>query len=64
MTTQIKASPNKNLRHYTVRIIHRGQTLHKYRTERMSREDFQDAAYNTERDWSNYIRFNELKKIK
>jgi len=61
---QLKVSRDKKLRHYTVRIVKGRDTIAKYRTDRMTPEEFEEASYNTDRDWYNYIRFNELKKIK
>lgn len=51
----MKVTSNKTKRTYT--IVLNGN---KYRTTELSKEEFEELDYNTESDWINYIRTNQV----
>ena len=55
----MKATANKSARTYTLRF-----DGNKYRTVRMSKEEFDNAYYYTENDWKNFLRGSEYYKVK
>ena len=56
---QIKVTPNKSQRTYTIRR----QGI-KFRTLQMSREEFDSAEYWTGQDWSNFLKTDEYYIVK
>ena len=55
-----KVTSNKKLRHFTLWTI----TGSKYRTNPMSKEEFQDAENNTASDWGYFLRSNDYYPVK
>lgn len=55
---QMKVTSNKRERTFTITT-----EVAKYRTLPMSREEFEDAQYNTPGDWEAYIRREECEVI-
>jgi len=53
--TTIKVKPNHSQRTYTIRTYVKGLPSSKYRTYKMSKEEFNSCLYNTERDWREYL---------
>ena len=51
----MKVTSNKTNRTYT--IVLNGN---KYRTTKLTQDEFEQFEYNTESDWKNYIRTNEV----
>lgn len=47
----IKATPNYKNRTFTLRKYFEGKLYAKYRTVRLSEDEFEDLLYNTEGDW-------------
>ena len=50
-----KITSNQSKRHYTIYL--NGSV---YRTSKLSKLEFEELDYNTEKDWINYVRTNEL----
>lgn len=55
----MKATANKSARTYTLRV-----DGNKYRTIRMSKEEFESAYYWTENDWRQFLKTDEYYKVK
>ena len=55
----MKITSNKSARTYTIR-----DNGNKYRTIRMSKEEFESAYYWTENDWKNFLKTDEYYKVK
>jgi len=51
---QISATPNYSARTFTIRV--EGS---KYRTIRLSKDEFQSCENNTGNDWQNFLRSND-----
>lgn len=56
MSNQIKVTANENRRTYTIRQQESGRTWAKYRTVRLSREEFEELQQNTSEDWLSFLR--------
>lgn len=56
---EITVKSNKSKRTYT--IAYNGG---KFRTSELSKPEFQELDFNTNNDWYNYLRNNEVTKIK
>ena len=52
----IKATSNHKNRTFTIRTYYNGKLANKYRTIRMDHEEFASCLYNTENDWSQFLR--------
>lgn len=59
LNVQIKVTPNKSQRTYTLR-----KEGVKFRTLQMSREEFDSAEYWTGQDWSNFLKTDEYYIVK
>lgn len=59
LNIQIKVTPNKSQRTFTIRR----QSI-KFRTLQMSREEFDSAEYWTGQDWSNFLKTDEYYIVK
>ena len=59
MKTTIKTTANKSARTYTIR-----DNGNKYRTIRMSKQEFDSAYYWTENDWKQYLKTDEYSVIR
>lgn len=55
---EIKATPNKSQRTFTIR-----KDGLKFRTLQMSKEEFKSAEYWTGNDWANFLKTNEYYAI-
>ena len=60
---EIKATANKIKRTFTLRKYSKNKLVSKYRTLPMSREEFEDAQYNTSADWQDFIFQEEVERI-
>lgn len=56
---EMKITRNKSARTYTVT-----SNGSKYRTDKLSKEQFDDSAFNTPDDWKNEIRQGNLNQVK
>lgn len=59
----IKATANKSKRTFTLRKYSNNKLISKYRTLPMSREEFEEAEYNTSGDWQDFIFNEEVERI-
>lgn len=57
--TTIIAVPNYGRKTFTLRKVIKGVTIAKYRTNAMTKEEFEDSLLNTSEDWRNYLRRSE-----
>lgn len=64
MYYDITAKGNKNKKTYTIRKYIDGELLAKYRTPRMSREEFNSARDWMEYDWQDFLKNNQVQIIK
>jgi hypothetical protein len=55
----MKATQNKSARTYTLR-----DNGNKYRTNKMTKEEFENAYYRTKNDWNNFLKGNDYYKVK
>jgi hypothetical protein len=51
----VKATPNHRQRTFTIRVYWDGEYFTKYRTVKMTPDEFQSELNNTENDWKNYL---------
>lgn len=56
--SKLQVTANHARRTYTIRRTFKGVTLIKYRTNIMSKEEFEEHLYNTSGDWENFLRTN------
>ena len=56
----IIATPNKSKRTFTLRKTIFGRVIAKYRTTKMSKDEFNDCEMNTSNDWSDFLRNEEV----
>jgi hypothetical protein len=52
----ITAKANQSKKTFTIRKYEDGKLVSKFKTTPMNKEDFKDCEYNTELDWSNYLK--------
>jgi hypothetical protein len=68
MSLSIEATPNYSKRTFTIRRLWvdggKKELYSKYRTTKMSKDDFESSLYNTENDWHHFLRANEVVTIK
>ena len=60
MITKLKVKPNKFKRTFTIRKYQRGRVIAKYRTNQFTIDEFEEMEYNTENDWKDYMKNNDL----
>ena len=56
--------PNKYNRTYTLRKYHNGKRIGKYKTPKLSKEEFKKFSFFGSESLNKYIRDNNLKNIK
>jgi hypothetical protein len=62
---EIKVTPNYSKRTFTIRCYYPDGTILKYRTNVMSREEFENEEMNTSQDWENFLKYsNEYYALK
>ena len=59
----IKATPNYSKKTFTIRTFIDGKLFAKYRTLPMLKEEFNDAEFNTENDWKQFLTTNNYINI-
>lgn len=64
MYYDITAKGNKQKKTYTIRKYIDGELLAKYRTPRMTRQEYNEAEYFMECDWLNFLKINQVQIIK
>ena len=60
---QITATPNFSKRTFTIRVLYGNFQKAKYRTEQMSKQDFEVATFNTKQDWQDFLRSDNYYEI-
>ena len=53
--TDLKVTSNKSKRTFTLRFYENGKCCSKYRTQQLSKDEFQDMEFNTEKDWKYFL---------
>ena len=61
---EIKVTPNYSKRTFTVRCYYHDGTILKYRTNVMSKEEFQSCEYNTAQDWEQFLKSDDYHIVK
>ena len=61
--SEIKVKANQRKRHFTIREYSGGELMAKYRTYRMTVEEFDSAEYWTENDWFQFLKTDEYYKV-
>lgn len=56
MYYDIVATPNKQKKTFTIRKYIDGELFAKYRTTKMSKQEFDEHLYFMESDWQNYLK--------
>ena len=67
MTTKeetIKATPNHSARTFTIRTYIDGKMLTKYRTNVLSKDEFDSEEMNTENDWKQFLKSDDYYVVK
>jgi hypothetical protein len=59
---KIKATPNFSKRTFTIRKYFKNELLVKYRTSKMTKEEFESEEMNTQKDWENFLRYGDYYK--
>ena len=62
---KIEATPNKSKRTFTLRVKdEKGNVISKYRTYKMSANEFDDYEYYTKTDWDYFLKTNHYIVLK
>ena len=64
MATSIKVTANESARTFTIRTYIDGKINNKYRTVKMSKEEFQSESNNTENDWRQFLKGSDYYLVK
>ena len=56
---EIRVSANQSARTFTIREIYPDGVKYKYRTIKMSQQEFDTEEMNTESDWRNFLRSSD-----
>lgn len=63
LNESIKVSANQSNRTFTIRKYFNNKIFAKYRTIKMSKEEFNNFEMNTENDWKNFLKTDEYYKV-
>ena len=61
---EIKATANQSKKTFTIRISDETGIYAKYRTSPMSKPEFEEAQYNTQNDWEDFLKSGSYTKVK
>ena len=64
MKETIRATPNYSKRTFTLRCYQGGVMYAKYRTVKLSKEEFQSCEYNTNNDWYDFFKSDDYYVVK
>ena len=64
MVTSIKVTANESSRTFTIRTYVDGKLSNKYRTIKLSKEEFQSEINNTENDWKEFLKSSDYYLVK
>lgn len=59
----IKATPNHANRTFTIRTYIDSKLNNKYRTVKLSKDEFQSELNNTENDWNQFLKSSDYYKV-
>lgn len=59
----ITATSNERKRHFTLYVSYKDGSKTKYRTTKMSKEEFEDCKNNTSNDWEQFLKSDDYYKI-
>lgn len=62
--SKIIATGNKTNRTFTIREYEQDGTIRKYRTLKMSKEEYEKEKDNTEQDWKQFLKGEEYYTVK
>jgi hypothetical protein len=60
----IKATPNKKNRTFTIRQYNKTELISKYRTFKMTKQEFNSNLHNTLNDWRYYLKSDDYYRIR
>lgn len=59
----ITAKPNFKNRTFTIRVHFQDGTITKYRTIKLSKEEFESQIQNTKNDWKQFLKTDDYYKV-
>lgn len=59
----IKVKANNSAKTFTIRTFVDGKLIAKYRTIRLSNEEFESCKFNTENDWKQFLKSSDYYKV-
>lgn len=59
----IKVTPNHANRTFTIRTYDNGKLNNKYRTIKLSKDEFNSELNNTENDWNQFLKSSDYYKV-
>ena len=60
----LKVTANESARTFTIKTYVDGKLNNKYRTIKLSREEFQSESNNTENDWKQFLKSSDYYLVK
>ena len=60
----LSITPNFSARTFTIRTYIDGKFSNKYRTVKMSKQEFENSKYNTENDWKQFLKSDDYYPVK
>ena len=63
MKLEIKAVANEKKRTFTIRKLQKGSVFLKYRTIRLSKEEFESCKNNTQNDWEQFLKTDAYYRV-
>lgn len=63
MTRKIKTTANYSNRTFTIRTYIDGKFSSKYRTIKLSKDEFQSCLNNTENDWNDFLKSSDYYEV-
>lgn len=55
----LEVKANYSMRTFTLRFYYSDGTVTRYRTNRMSKEEFNSCLHNTDRDWNEFLKSDD-----
>jgi len=62
--TEIKVTANQSAKTFTIRTYVNGKFSTKYRTVKLSKEEFKSNEYNTKNDWKQFLRSSDYYAVR
>lgn len=60
----IKVAANRSAKTFTIRTYFNGKLTAKYRTIKLSKDEFENLEYNTEGDWKEFLKSDSYYVVK